>query len=92
VLLEVGHLVYGGSGLAHLPDGRVAFVALAAPGELVEATIEREHSDYVEAVATKVVRPSVDRVQPRCPYLGGGSGIDSKCHISLDRGSRSRLP
>ena len=39
----------GGASLSHLEDGRVVLVAFAAPGELVEATVDRPHADYVEA-------------------------------------------
>lgn len=56
----------GGAAIARLDDGRVVFVAYAAPGELVEATVERTHADYIEAVATKVVEASAARVEPRC--------------------------
>jgi 23S rRNA (uracil1939-C5)-methyltransferase len=74
VTVRVGDLVFGGAALAHLDDGRVAFVAYAAPGELVEATIERVHPDYVEAAATKIIEASQDRVEPRCTLFGDCGG------------------
>mgnify|MGYP001214781933 CR=1 FL=1 len=72
--LRVESLVFGGAGLAHAPDGRVAFVAFAAPGELVEARIEREYADYFEAVTTRVIEPSPDRIEPRCALFGECGG------------------
>lgn len=72
--LRVESLVFGGSGLAHGPDGRVVFVAFAAPGELVEALVEREYPDYIEAVVAKVLEPSSDRVEARCPLFGECGG------------------
>lgn len=67
-------IVFGGAALAHLDDGRVVFVSYAAPGELVEARVERVHPDYMEAVVTRVIEPSPDRVEPRCPLFGECGG------------------
>ncbi|PWB45158.1 MAG: 23S rRNA (uracil(1939)-C(5))-methyltransferase RlmD [Dehalococcoidia bacterium] len=72
--LRVESLVFGGAGLAHAPDGRVVFVAFAAPGELVEALVEREYQDYIEAVTTRVIEPSPDRIEPRCALFGECGG------------------
>jgi len=74
VVVRIEDLVFGGSGMAHLDDGRVIFVDFAAPGELVEAEIERIYPDYVEGVAVRVVEPSPDRVEPRCRYFGQCGG------------------
>jgi len=72
--LRIESLVFGGAGLAHIEDGRVVFVAFAAPGELVEATVERSHADYVEAVTTRVIEPSPGRVEAPCPLFGECGG------------------
>ncbi|MCC7365010.1 MAG: class I SAM-dependent RNA methyltransferase [Dehalococcoidia bacterium] len=72
--VRVESLVFGGAALAHLEDGRVVFVSQAAPGELVEATVDRTHADYIEAVAIKVLEPSPDRVEPPCPLFGECGG------------------
>jgi 23S rRNA (uracil1939-C5)-methyltransferase len=74
VTLAVESLVFGGSGLAHLPDGRVVFVAYAAPGERVEAVVDRVHADYVEAMTQRVLEPSPERVEPPCPVFGECGG------------------
>ncbi|MCC6383143.1 MAG: class I SAM-dependent RNA methyltransferase [Dehalococcoidia bacterium] len=81
--LRVGPLVAGGAALAHLEDGRVALVAHAAPGELVEASVERAHPDYVEAVTVRVLEPSPDRVAPRCPLFGECGGCQLQ-HLTYD--------
>jgi tRNA/tmRNA/rRNA uracil-C5-methylase (TrmA/RlmC/RlmD family) len=57
-----------------LGDGRVVLVAFAAPGELVAATVDRPHADYVEAHVTRVLEPSPDRVEPPCPVFGQCGG------------------
>lgn len=81
VTVRIESLVFGGAGLARLDDGRVAFVLYAAPGELVEAAIERSHADYVDAVVTRVIEPSSDRVEPRCPLFGECGGCQLQ-HMS----------
>ena len=79
--MRVDGLVFGGAAIAHLGDGRVAFVSYAAPGELVEAAVERVHPDYIEAATVRVVEPSTDRVEPRCPLFGECGGCQLQ-HLS----------
>lgn len=74
LVLRAESLVFGGAALARAPDGRVVFVSFAAPGELVEAAVEKEYPDYLEAVVTRVLEPSPDRVEPRCPLFGECGG------------------
>ena len=81
ITVRVESLVFGGAGLARGADGRVVFVAFAAPGELVEAQVEREYPDYIQAVTTRVIEPSPDRVEPRCPLFGECGGCQLQ-HMS----------
>ena len=82
--LRVESLVFCGAGLAHADDGRVVFVLYAAPGELVEAQVEHAHPDYMEAVTVRVIEPSPDRVEPRCPIFGecGGCQLQHMTYAS----------
>jgi 23S rRNA (uracil1939-C5)-methyltransferase len=73
-VVRIESLVFGGAGLAHTDDGRVVFVLYAAPGELVEALIERVHADYLEAVTVRVIEPSPERVEAPCPVFGECGG------------------
>lgn len=81
--LRAGPIVFGGASLAHLDDGRVVFVAYAAPGELVEAAVDRVYPDYIEAVTTRVIEPSPDRVEPRCTLFGECGGCQLQ-HLSYE--------
>jgi 23S rRNA (uracil1939-C5)-methyltransferase len=81
VTVRIESLVFGGRGLARMEDGRVVLVAFAAPGELVEAAVERMHPDYWEAVTTRVIEPSPDRVAPRCALFGECGGCQLQ-HMS----------
>ena len=70
VELTLDGFAHGGRALGRLPDGRIAFVSYALPGERVIAEIDEEFPSYVEATAVSVLDPSPERVTPRCPYFG----------------------
>lgn len=74
VEVRVESIVFGGAGLARLEDGRILFVMYAAPGERVEAEVERVHADYLEGVTRRVIEASADRVEPPCPLFGECGG------------------
>ena len=74
--LTIEKMVYGGDGLARLPDGKTVFVPFVLPGEEVSATIAREKSSFARATADEIVKPSVKRTQARCPYFAACGG----CH------------
>lgn len=61
VLIE--KLVGGGTGLAHI-EGKAVFVWNALPGEEVEIEFLKNKKDYAEAVATKIITPSPERMEP----------------------------
>jgi 23S rRNA (uracil1939-C5)-methyltransferase len=67
--LDVESLAYGGKGVARR-DGYVVFVAGALPGDRVRAEVTRAKRGYAEASTTEIVRPSADRVPPRCDHAG----------------------
>ena len=50
--------------------GKTIFVEGALPGETVEFTSFRRKPNYELAVAERIVRPSSQRVAPRCPHFG----------------------
>lgn len=61
--VQIEKLVGGGQGLAHL-DGKAIFVWNALPGETVEVEFLKSKKDYAEAVATTIITPAPERVQP----------------------------
>src|SRR4051794_27263370 len=73
-MVTIEKLVAGGDGLAHLDDGRVAFVAAALPGETVAAEVVAEQRDFVRATVLRVLDASPHRVVPPCPFLAAGCG------------------
>jgi len=85
VELVVGKPAAGGGCVARLPDGRVAFVRHAIPGERVLAAITEVTRSFVRADAITVAEPAASRVRQPCRYAGPGrcGGCDWQ-HISLE--------
>ncbi len=74
--LTIEKMIYGGDGLARLPNGKAAFIPFVLPGEEVSATIVEEKSGFARARVNEVMKPSPNRVAPGCSYFGGCGG----CH------------
>ena len=68
--LSIESLAYGGDAIAHLEDGRTAFVSGAVPGDVVKAEVYDERDRFVRARTLEVLTPSPDRVIAPCPYFG----------------------
>jgi 23S rRNA (uracil1939-C5)-methyltransferase len=76
VNLTIEKLIYGGEGLARLPDGKAVFVPFVLPGEEVTAALGQEKTSYARATAEQVLKPAATRVAPKCPYFASCGG----CH------------
>ncbi|HZU32768.1 MAG TPA: TRAM domain-containing protein, partial [Candidatus Angelobacter sp.] len=74
--LTVEKLVYGGDGLARLPEGKTVFLPFVLPAEEVSATITQEKSSFSRATLDQVLKPSPYRAVPQCPYFMACGG----CH------------
>ncbi len=66
--VRVLRLAAGGDGVGRLEDGRAVFLPRTAPGDLVEITQLRAHRRYARARVSRILEPSADRVEPRCPH------------------------
>ena len=62
-------LDHEGRGVTHA-DGKVVFVEGALPGEKVEYSVYRSRPSYELAEVGRILRPSAQRVEPRCPHFG----------------------
>ena len=62
-------LAFGGEALGRLPDGRIAFVPYALPGEAVRAQMIEDKRDFARLRLLEVLSPSPQRLQPRCPHF-----------------------
>ncbi len=73
---EITDLSHDGRGVSRI-DGKVLFVADALPGETVRFQRTRRKRQADEARTLEVLRPSADRVSPRCAHYGvcGGCAL-----------------
>ena len=74
--VAVTGLSHDGRSIAKLA-GKTLFIEDALPGEEVSFQTYKRHRDYDEARVVEVLRPSPDRVAPRCEYFGvcGGCSL-----------------
>jgi 23S rRNA (uracil1939-C5)-methyltransferase len=79
--LQIESLAYGGDGVAHLADGRAAFVRGSCPGDVIAAEITQDRGNFVRAEIREVIEASADRVVPPCPYFGVCGGCSWQ-HVS----------
>lgn len=71
--------------LEKVPSGWEIRVPLVLPGDLVRVSIFKNFDTelYSEADLIKVVRPSPDRIEPRCPLAGRCGGCQFQ-HMEID--------
>ncbi|NTU71665.1 MAG: 23S rRNA (uracil(1939)-C(5))-methyltransferase RlmD, partial [Coriobacteriia bacterium] len=79
--LTIESLAYGGDGVAHLEDGRTAFVAGTVPGDVVDFELLEDHPRFVKGRAAEVLTASPDRITAPCPYFGVCGGCTWQ-HVS----------
>ncbi|HEU4517073.1 MAG TPA: TRAM domain-containing protein, partial [Steroidobacteraceae bacterium] len=80
---EIESLDHEGRGVAHV-DGKTVFVDGALPGEAVSFRRTRRQRRHDEARLAEVLRPSADRVDPRCRHFGtcGGCSLQHLDHAA----------
>lgn len=64
-VVKLDKIVPGGQAMGQLTDGRKVFVWGGLPGETVEIQLTKLKKHYAEAVATKVIEASLERVEPK---------------------------
>ena len=66
---KIEDVVFGGDGIARL-GSLVVFMPGTIPGEVVAGKIIKVKKDYCRAETIKILEPSPDRIEPRCPCFG----------------------
>jgi len=66
-------LDHEGRGIAR-QDGKAVFVDGALPGERVEYVVRRVRPSYEQAEVVRILKPSAQRVAPRCKHYGTCGG------------------
>ncbi|NIS82328.1 MAG: TRAM domain-containing protein [Anaerolineales bacterium] len=69
-------LAYGGEAFGRDADNRMIFVPFALPDERVRVQIIDAHKRWARAQLIEVLKPSDDRINPRCRHFGTCGG----CH------------
>jgi tRNA/tmRNA/rRNA uracil-C5-methylase (TrmA/RlmC/RlmD family) len=88
--LTIEKLVYPGRSLAAL-DGKVVFTDDGLPGEIVEAENVGDRKNLIEAHTVRIVRPSPDRVVPRCAHYKACSPYQAIAYGAQIEAKRSQL-
>jgi 23S rRNA (uracil1939-C5)-methyltransferase len=73
VILRPTSPAHGGASVAR-EEGKVWLVNYALPGEVVEAEPRGKQGGVAVATTTRVIEPSPNRVEARCPYFGACGG------------------
>jgi tRNA/tmRNA/rRNA uracil-C5-methylase (TrmA/RlmC/RlmD family) len=71
--IEIVDIAFGGDGVGRM-DGQVVFVPFTMIGERVEAEIWRKDKQFLRARPLRVLKPSPQRIQPRCVHFGVCAG------------------
>ena len=87
--LTIEKLVPGGDGLAR-HEGKVYFVPLTLPGEVVRVRVVDAKKDFARGEVAEILFPSPDRVQPGCAVFGRCGGCDWQ-HISYEAQLRQKV-
>jgi len=82
--LTMQALVYGGDAMGRMEDGRAVFVPFALNGELVRIRLTEEKPRYCRGEIIEVLRPSMDRIQPRCRHFSMCGGCHYQ-HLSYEK-------
>ena len=90
---HVDSLAFGGRGVGHAEDGRVAFVDGALPDETVRAAYTKIKKEYVEAAVEDVLVASPERVAPACNHFGtcGGCRLQHLDYPAQARAKEAQL-
>jgi 23S rRNA (uracil1939-C5)-methyltransferase len=76
-------MAHGGDGVARF-EGKVVFVPYVIPGEEVLIDLVEDKAAYARGRPLEIIKPSPDRVEPRCRHFGTCGGCQWQ-HISYDR-------
>ena len=92
VIIDIGDLSHDGRGVGRLKE-KAVFVHGALPGETVMARLVARNRRHDEAIATQVLKPSPDRIEPECPWFEqcGGCALQHLSHAAQLRFKHKRL-
>jgi len=80
--LNIESLSHEGRGISH-QDNKIIFTRGALPGEKVIASRSLSRSKYEEADIVEILKPSLDRIEPKCAVYGICGGCSFQ-HLSSE--------
>jgi 23S rRNA (uracil1939-C5)-methyltransferase len=66
--VTIEKVIFGGDGLARLPQGFVVFVPFAAEGDRAQVRILESKAHHARAEIVQLLQPGAARENPPCPY------------------------
>ena len=72
--ITIEKVIFGGDGLARLPQGFVIFVPFAAEGDRMRVRIVDKKAHHARAEIIDIVQPGTGRDHPPCPYYAKCGG------------------
>ncbi len=83
VQVKLIDMAYGGEAVGRLGN-QVVFASPGIPGETVDVEVISRKKDFLRGHVSRVVKPSPDRIQPRCEYFGSCGGCQWQ-HVEYER-------
>jgi 23S rRNA (uracil1939-C5)-methyltransferase len=71
--LIISKLDNQGRGISYY-NNKIIFIPNSLPNEEVEVEITKENSKYYEGKVINIIKPSLNRVLPKCPYINDCGG------------------
>ena len=68
--IEVVDISSKGKGICKDDSGKVIFVEGVVPGDLISLKIKKKRKNYFEGQNIKILKPSKDRISPKCDHFG----------------------
>jgi len=72
--ITIEKVIFGGDGLARLPQGFVIFVPFAAEGDRLRVRIKERKAQHARAEIVDILQPGPGRDNPPCPYYAKCGG------------------
>src|SRR5476651_2073816 len=72
--VTIEKVIFGGDGLARIPQGFVVFVPFAAEGDRLRVRITKRKAHHARAEIVEILQPGSDRENPPCPYYAKCGG------------------
>ncbi len=93
VEITIESLGAGGDGVGHDDQGRLIYIPYSLPNEAVKGMTIAKRGEGLAAQLTEVLKPSDDRVPPKCSHFGtcGGCSMQHMDEAALAKWKRDTL-